>query len=42
VTPASYITAIITEAGIAYPPYEKSLPEHVERAKAYWAVRKTS
>ena len=42
VTPASYITAIITEAGIAYPPYEKSLPEQVERAKAYWVVRKTS
>jgi methylthioribose-1-phosphate isomerase len=27
VTPARYITAIITDAGIALPPYEKSLPE---------------
>ena len=27
VTPASYITAIITDAGVALPPYEKSLPE---------------
>jgi methylthioribose-1-phosphate isomerase len=25
VTPAKYITAIITEKGIAYPPYEESL-----------------
>ena len=29
VTPAEYITAIITEKGIAYPPYEESLPRLV-------------
>lgn len=34
VTPARYITAIITEVGIAYPPYEQSLREMVERANA--------
>ncbi len=33
VTPARYITAIITEAGIAYPPYEESLPDLVARAQ---------
>jgi methylthioribose-1-phosphate isomerase len=33
VTPAEYITAIITEAGIAYPPYEESLPQLVEAAR---------
>ena len=33
VTPARYITAIITEGGIAYPPYDVSLPEHVTRAQ---------
>jgi len=33
VTPAQYITAIITEVGIAYPPYEKSLPDMVARAQ---------
>jgi methylthioribose-1-phosphate isomerase len=27
ITPANYITAIITERGVAYPPYEKSLAE---------------
>lgn len=27
VTPAKYITAIITDRGVAYPPYEKSLSE---------------
>jgi methylthioribose-1-phosphate isomerase len=42
VTPASYINAIVTEAGIAYPPYDKSLPEQVEKAKAYWAARTSS
>ena len=26
ITPAKYITAIVTEKGVAYPPYEKSLP----------------
>lgn len=33
ITPASYITAYITEAGIAYPPYEKTLPILLYRAK---------
>ena len=33
VTPAAYITAIITEAGIAYPPYEESLPWLVGQAQ---------
>jgi methylthioribose-1-phosphate isomerase len=32
VTPAQYITAIITEIGVAYPPYEKSLAEMVAKA----------
>ncbi len=32
VTPARYITAIITEIGIAYPPYEQSLAAMVEQA----------
>lgn len=31
VTPAEYITGIITEQGIAYPPFEKSLREVVEK-----------
>jgi methylthioribose-1-phosphate isomerase len=34
VTPAEYITAIITEAGIARPPYEESLPRLIEVARA--------
>jgi methylthioribose-1-phosphate isomerase len=34
VTPARYITAIITEMGIAYPPYEVSLAEMVRKANA--------
>jgi methylthioribose-1-phosphate isomerase len=34
VTPARYITAVITEEGIAYPPFEKSLKEMVERARS--------
>ncbi len=33
VTPAKYITAIITEAGIAYPPYEESLAELTAQVK---------
>jgi methylthioribose-1-phosphate isomerase len=33
VTPARYITAIITEAGVAYPPYEDSLAELIAREK---------
>ncbi len=32
VTPAEYITAIITEQGIAYPPFKESLREMVEKA----------
>ncbi len=35
VTPASYITAIITEAGVAYPPYDESLPSLVELAQQW-------
>ncbi len=31
ITPASYITAIITEAGVAYPPFEASLRALVQR-----------
>jgi methylthioribose-1-phosphate isomerase len=34
VTPARLVTAIITEAGIARPPYRRSLPAHVRRAAA--------
>jgi len=33
VTPAQYITAIVTEAGVARPPYDVSLPEMVARAR---------
>ncbi|MFN3308957.1 MAG: S-methyl-5-thioribose-1-phosphate isomerase [Anaerolineales bacterium] len=33
VTPAQYITAIITEVGIAYPPYEESLAKLVRKRK---------
>ena len=33
VTPAEYITAIVTEAGIAYPPYTRSLPEMVAKSR---------
>ncbi len=33
VTPAQYITAIITEAGVAYPPFETSLREMVDKAR---------
>lgn len=33
VTPAEYITAIITEVGIAYPPYQESLPTLVKQAR---------
>ena len=34
ITPAAYITAIVTEAGIAEPPYTASLAALVKRAKA--------
>jgi methylthioribose-1-phosphate isomerase len=33
VTPARYITAIVTEQGIAYPPYEESLARLVAQAR---------
>ncbi len=33
ITPADFITAIITEGGIAYPPFEKSLPQMVQNAQ---------
>jgi methylthioribose-1-phosphate isomerase len=33
VTPARYITAIITEVGIAYPPFEDSLAELMARVR---------
>ena len=33
ITPARYITAIITEVGVAYPSYEDSLAELIARAK---------
>jgi methylthioribose-1-phosphate isomerase len=32
VTPARLVTAIVTECGIARPPYRRSLPAHVRRA----------
>lgn len=34
VTPAALVSAIVTEAGIAYPPYEESLPRLVQAALA--------
>ncbi|MBM4423760.1 MAG: S-methyl-5-thioribose-1-phosphate isomerase [Chloroflexi bacterium] len=40
VTPAQYITAIVTEAGVAYPPYESSLRAMVERARALHQSRR--
>jgi methylthioribose-1-phosphate isomerase len=33
VTPARLVTAIVTDAGIARPPYRRSLPAHVRRAE---------
>lgn len=33
VTPAKYLTAIVTEEGVCYPPFEISLPDAVARAK---------
>jgi methylthioribose-1-phosphate isomerase len=32
VTPARLVTAIVTESGVAWPPYRRSLPAHVRRA----------
>lgn len=40
VTPARYITAIITEAGVAYPPYEQSLPAMVAKARVLHRERR--
>ncbi|GAB5364288.1 hypothetical protein AAMO2058_000956700 [Amorphochlora amoebiformis] len=34
VTPAKYVTAIVTEEMVCYPPFEKSLPEAVAKAQA--------
>ena len=34
VTPARLVTGIITEVGVARPPYHRSLPNHVRRAEA--------
>lgn len=34
VTPAKYITAIITEEGVCYPPFEQSLKEAVAKSEA--------
>jgi methylthioribose-1-phosphate isomerase len=35
VTPARLVTAIVTEMGIARPPYRRSLPAHVRRAEEF-------
>lgn len=40
VTAAEYITAIITEVGIAYPPYGESLPALVEKARKLHAAHR--
>ena len=32
VTPAKYITGIVTEVGVAYPPFQDSLAELLARA----------
>jgi len=37
ITPADYITAIVTEYGLAYPPYQNSLAEMMEKAKRHRA-----
>ncbi len=42
VTPAKYITAIITEYGVAYPPYAKSLAEIMEQARAHRSKEKAT
>jgi methylthioribose-1-phosphate isomerase len=42
VTPAEYITAIITEAGIAYPPYTESLPPLVSAARRQHAAARAA
>lgn len=40
VTPAAYITAIVTEAGLAFPPFAESLPALVAQARALHAAAK--
>ncbi|MFM8322126.1 MAG: S-methyl-5-thioribose-1-phosphate isomerase [Chloroflexota bacterium] len=40
VTGAEYITGIVTEAGIAYPPYTESLPRLVAQARALHAAQR--
>jgi methylthioribose-1-phosphate isomerase len=40
VTTAQYITGIITEVGIAYPPYTESLPRQVAQARAMHAAER--
>lgn len=42
VTPAKYITAIITEMGIAYPPFEQSLAALVSQAENARLARQTA
>ncbi|MFH1342536.1 MAG: hypothetical protein ABIL01_15245 [Pseudomonadota bacterium] len=42
VTPAKYITAIITKHGVAYPLYAKSLAEIMEQARAHRAAQKVT
>jgi len=38
ITPRKYLTGIITEEGICYPPYHISLPQAVAKAKARLAA----
>jgi methylthioribose-1-phosphate isomerase len=42
VTLAKYITGIVTEAGVAYPPYDESLRAMVEQARTLHAKRRAS
>jgi methylthioribose-1-phosphate isomerase len=35
VTPAEYVTAIVTEVGVAHPPYEDSLPRLVQEGRRW-------
>jgi methylthioribose-1-phosphate isomerase len=43
VTPAKYLSAIVTEEGVCYPPFEQSLPlakkKSDERVQAQWKTR---
>lgn len=38
VTPHRYVTGIVTEAGIVYPPFVKNLRRAVEQSSGHWAV----